>query len=391
MNMNELKRRRETLIKLVGKNNVAYLYSASAKNRNSDVDHPFRQDSNFLYLTGFKEPNSLAVFIPGRGEGEFVMFCKEYSKEKATWDGAVVGLDGVVAEYDADQAFPFDDAEEILKELTGDRPVVEIEEFIHDMRVIKSPYEIFLMRIAADISCQAHRRAILATRPDKCEYEIESEIIHEGFKFGIRECAYPSIVAGGANACVLHYVENKDVLKDGDLLLIDAGLELDGYASDITRTFPVNGKFSEAQKEIYQIVLDSQLATIALIKPGATFDELYKESARIIQEGLEKLGILTGELILRDFYMHGVSHYLGMDVHDVGERGELRVGMALTVEPGIYIPDDLEAVEEKYRGIGIRIEDDIVVTEDGSEVLSHSLIKEIDDIEKLMENNNESI
>jgi Xaa-Pro aminopeptidase len=259
------------------------------------------------------------------------------------------------------------------------------------MRVIKSDYEIYQMRIAADISCQAHRRAILATRPGKYEYEIESEIIHEGFKFGLREMAYPSIVAGGANACTLHYVENKDVLKSGDLLLIDAGVELDGYASDITRTFPVNGKFSEAQRELYQIVLDSQIATIKLIKPGATFDELYKESARIIQEGLEGLGILKGDLTLRDFYMHGVSHYLGLDVHDVGERGELKKGMALTVEPGIYIPADLESVEEKYRGIGIRIEDDIVVTVDGSEVLTHSLVKEIDDIEKLMEERNESI
>jgi Xaa-Pro aminopeptidase len=392
MNINEFKRRRETLLNLVGKNNVAVVYSSSGQTRNSDVEFPFRQDSSFYYLTGFNEPNSVAIFLPGRRLGEFVLFCKEFDKIKAIWEGAMVGVDGAVDNYGADEAYSIDYLEEILPDLLAGRTQIEPDVLINGMRRIKSEYEVSLMRKAAEVSCRAHERAMRATKPGVYEYQVESEIIHEGYQHGLRSMAYPSIVAGGNNACVLHYVENKDVLKDGDLLLIDAGVECDHYASDISRTFPVSGKFSQAQKDLYQLVLDSQLATIELVKPGTPWIDLHNKSVEVIVKGLVELGILKGEVSQliddgahREFYMHGVGHLIGMDVHDVGERGDLLVGMALTVEPGIYIPSDCESVEEKYRGIGIRIEDDIVVTEEGNEVLTHSLVKEIGDIEKLME------
>jgi len=392
MNINEFKRRRETLLNLVGKNNVAVVYSSSGQTRNSDVEFPFRQDSSFYYLTGFNEPNSVAIFLPGRRLGEFVLFCKEFDKIKAIWEGAMAGVDGAVDNYGADEAYSIDYLEEILPDLLAGRTQIEPDELINGMRRIKSEYEVSLMRKAAEVSCRAHERAMRATKPGVYEYQVESEIIHEGYQHGLRSMAYPSIVAGGNNACVLHYVENKDVLKDGDLLLIDAGVECDHYASDISRTFPVSGKFSQAQKDLYQIVLDSQLATIEIVKPGTPWIDLHNKSVEVVVKGLVELGILKGEVSQliddgahREFYMHGVGHLIGMDVHDVGERGDLLVGMALTVEPGIYIPSDCESVEEKYRGIGIRIEDDIVVTEEGNEVLTHSLVKEIGDIEKLME------
>lgn len=397
MNINEFKRRRETLLNLVGKNNVAVVYSSSGQTRNSDVEFPFRQDSSFYYLTGFNEPNSVAVFIPGRKRGEFVLFCKEFDKIKAIWEGAMVGLDGAVKNYGADEAYSIDDLEEILPGLLNGRTQVELEELIHGMRLIKSEYEISLMRKAAEVSCRAHERAMRATKPGVYEYQIESELIHEGYQHGLRSMAYPSIVAGGNNACVLHYVENKEVLKDGDLLLIDAGVECDHYASDISRTFPVSGKFSQAQKDIYQVVLDAQTVTLWAVKPGSLMKVIQDISAVAITEGLVKLGILKGEVsqlvedqAYRKFYMHGFGHMIGMDVHDVGyDRGDplwgLKVGMSLTVEPGIYIPLDCEEVEEKYRGIGVRIEDVIVVNEIGNEVLTQSLVKEIYEIEKLME------
>ncbi len=309
----------------------------------------------------------------------------------------MVGLDGAVDNYGADEAYSIDDLEEILPGLLNGRTQVELEELIHGMRLIKSEYEISLMRKAAEVSCRAHERAMRATKPGVYEYQIESELIHEGYQHGLRSMAYPSIVAGGNNACVLHYVENKEVLKDGDLLLIDAGVECDHYASDISRTFPVSGKFSQAQKDIYQVVLDAQTVTLWAVKPGSLMKVIQDISAVAITEGLVKLGILKGEVsqlvedqAYRKFYMHGFGHMIGMDVHDVGyDRGDplwgLKVGMSLTVEPGIYIPLDCEEVEEKYRGIGVRIEDVIVVNEIGNEVLTQSLVKEIYEIEKLME------
>ncbi|OQK16636.1 Xaa-Pro aminopeptidase [Methyloprofundus sedimenti] len=429
----EFKKRRELLMNQVGKGNIAIIASAVTRIRNRDVDYPFRQDSDFYYLTGFNEADALAVFIPGREQGEYILFCQEFDEKKALWEGAHAGLEGATQDYGADDSFPIDDLNDILPGLLENKhkvfypmgrdsdldhhlmewithirsqtrsgisapgELVSLEYTLHEMRLIKSPAEINLIQKAIDVSAKGHIRAMQQCKAGRYEYQIEGEMIHEFIDNGLRAVAYPSIVAGGENACVLHYTENKAVLKDGDLLLIDAGAECDHYAADITRTFPVNGVFSNEQKLLYQLVLDAQSAAMQEIKVDAPWNKAHEASVEVLTKGLVELGLLTGDvdtLIAEEgyklFYMHRIGHWLGMDVHDVGDykiNDEWRLlepGMVLTIEPGIYIPEDCTSVDEKWRGIGIRIEDDVLVTQQGYQVLSHTIPKTIAEIEAIM-------
>ncbi len=429
----EFKIRRENLMAEIGEGNIAIIASAEIRPRNRDVDFPFRQDSDFYYLTGFNESSALAVFIPGRDKGEYILFCREYDATKALWEGAHAGLDGATLDYGADDSFPIDDLGDILPGLLENKEkvfypmgrdaeldqnlmewitrirkqtrsgaqapgeLVSLEHILHEMRLIKSPYEISLLKRAIDVSVKAHIRAMQCCQAGRYEYQIEGEMIHEFIDNGLRAVAYPSIVAGGINACTLHYTDNHSVLKNGDLLLIDAGAECDHYAADITRTFPVNGVFSPEQKALYQLVLESQYAAIAEVKPNTPWNNSHDVSVKVLTQGLVDLGLLTGdvdELIETEaykiFYMHRIGHWLGMDVHDVGdykinkEWRLLEVGMVLTIEPGLYIPEDCYSVEERWRGIGIRIEDDVLVTASGHEVLTAAAPKTVADIEAIM-------
>lgn len=429
----EFTRRRKLLMNQIGTGNIAIIASADARARNRDVDYPFRQDSDFYYLTGFNEPDALAVFIPGREQGQYILFCREFDEKKALWEGAHAGLDGATREYGADDSFPIDDLGDILPGLLENKhkvfypmgrdpdldhhimewithirsqtrsgvnapgELVSLEHTLHEMRLIKSSEEIKLIQRAVDVSAKAHLRAMRTCSKGRYEYQVEGEIIHEFIDNGLRAVAYPSIVAGGRNACILHYTENKALLNAGDLLLIDAGAECDHYAADITRTFPVNGIFSVEQKLLYQLVLDAQLAAIKEVKPGTPWNHAHDASVKVLTNGLVKLGLLSGnvEKLIEDeaykvFYMHRIGHWLGMDVHDVGDykiNDQWRVlepGMVLTIEPGLYIPPDCSSVAKKWRGIGIRIEDDVLVTKQGHTVLTDAIPKLIDDIENIM-------
>ncbi len=434
MKQSEFKRRRKALMQQVGEGNIALIASASSQTRNRDVEFPFRQDSDFYYLTGFNEANSLAVFIPGREQGEYILFCREFDEKKALWEGAHAGLEGATAHYDADDSFPIDDMDEILPGMLENKSkvfypmgrdseldlqilewisnikkqsrngvnapgeLVLLEHLLHEMRLFKSAAELRLMRKAAEVSCHAHKRVMQQCKAGMYEYQIEAEIVHTFMQQGLRYVAYPSIVAGGKNACILHYVENKDQLKHGDLLLIDAGVECDHYAADITRTFPVSGEFSLAQKQLYQLVLDAQYAAIEQIQPGLPWNQAHDISVKVLTQGLVDLGLLKGRVAklieneaYKQFYMHRIGHWLGMDVHDVGdykldnEWRLLEPGMVLTIEPGLYIPENCQTVETRWRGIGIRIEDDVLVTQQGHEVLTDAVPKEINEIERLMQ------
>lgn len=436
MKQSEFKKRRKQLMQHIGIGNIAIIGSAAIRARNRDVNYPFRQDSDFYYLTGFNEPDSLAVFIPGRKQGEYILFCREFDEKKALWEGAHAGLEGATTHYKADDSFPIDDLDDILPGLLEDKgkvyypigrdsdldhsllewinhirsqsrsgviapgELVSLEHILHEMRLFKSPEELKLMRRAADVSANAHVKAMQKCKPGLYEYQIEAEIIYNFIQDGLRAVAYPSIVAGGKNACVLHYTENADKLKSGDLLLIDAGAECDHYAADITRTFPVSGRFSEPQKLLYQLVLDAQTAAIAQIKPGLPWNLAHDASVEVLTKGLVSLGLLKGKVtkLIKDekykqFYMHRIGHWLGMDVHDVGdykldkEWRLLEPGMVLTVEPGLYIPADCLTVDEQWRGIGIRIEDDVLVTALGHQILTGGVPKTIAEIESLMQAN----
>jgi Xaa-Pro aminopeptidase len=434
MKQSEFKKRRKQLMQHIGKGNIALIASASVRTRNRDVNYPFRQDSDFYYLTGFNEPDSLAVFIPGRKQGEYILFCREFDEKKALWEGAHAGLEGATIHYKADDSFPIDDLDDILPGMLEDKGKVyypigrdsdldhnllvwinhirsqsrtgvtapgelaSLEHILHEMRLFKSPEEIKLMRRAADVSANAHVKAMQKCKPGLYEYQIEAEVIYNFKQSGLRAEAYPSIVAGGKNACVLHYTENSDKLKNGDLLLIDAGAECDHYAADITRTFPVSGRFTEPQKQLYQLVLDAQAAAITQVKPGLPWHMAHDASVEVLTKGLVSLGLLKGKVSklikeekYKQFYMHRIGHWLGMDVHDVGdykldkEWRLLEPGMVLTIEPGLYIPADCQTVDEQWRGIGIRIEDDVLVTAEGHEVLTCGAPKTIAEIESLMQ------
>lgn len=430
---NEFRQRRKQLAKRMKKRSVAVIASAPAGIRNRDVEYPYRQDSDFHYLTGFGEPESVAVLAPGREQGEFVLFCREFDQLKAIWTGKHAGLDGARELFGADQANPIERFGEMLPDLlegrervyysvgrndalddqvraavnalrdkarAGCKPpsqFIDLDGLLHEMRLFKTPAEIGLMREAAEVSAGAHARAMRACRPGIFEYQIEAELIHEFTRHGLRSPAYPSIVAGGENACVLHYTENSALLRDGDLLLIDAGAELQNYASDITRTFPVNGRFSEPQRLVYELVLEAQLAAIKQVSPGKRWNDPHEAAVRVLTRGLVKLGLLKGRVakLIEDeaykgYFMHRTGHWLGMDVHDVGDYkvdGEWRMlepGMVLTVEPGLYISPSCREVDPKWRGIGVRIEDDVLVTDTGCEVLSAGVPKTVAEIESIM-------
>ncbi len=428
----EFARRRRQLMRMMGKDSIAIIPTSSEQLRNRDVEFPFRADSDFYYLTGFDEPEAVAVLVPGRQHGEYLLFCRERDAEMETWTGRRAGTEGAVELFDADDAFPIGDIGEILPGLMEDREqvfytmgsrpefdkqvmewvnriregsrrgartpdrFVALEHLLHDMRLYKSPAEVRAMRKAAKVACSAHRRAMQTCRPGRHEYQVEAELLHE-FRTAGMVPAYPSIVGGGANGCVLHYTANTDQLQDGDLLLIDAGAEYDCYASDVTRTFPVSGRFSAAQRALYQVVLDAQLAAIEQVRPGNHWNDPHEAAVKVLTRGLVRLGILKGrtaELIRKDayrrFYMHRTGHWLGMDVHDVGDYkvGDawrvLEPGMVLTVEPGLYIPAGSKGVARKWWNLGIRIEDDVLVTKDGPAVLTDAAPKAIADIEALM-------
>ncbi|WP_312841947.1 Xaa-Pro aminopeptidase [Stutzerimonas nitrititolerans] len=429
----EYARRRQSLMARMEPNSIAILPAAPMYIRNRDVEHVYRQDSDFQYLSGFPEPEAVIALIPGREHGEYVLFCRERDPERELWDGLRAGQDGAIAHYGADDAFPIGDIDDILPGLiegrervyyaigtneTFDHQLMEwikmirskarqgaqppsefvaLDHLLHDMRLYKSANEVKVMRHAAEISARAHVNAMRASRAGLHEYHLEAELDYEFRKGGAKMPAYGSIVAAGKNACILHYRENDAALEDGDLVLIDAGCEIDCYASDITRTFPVNGKFSPEQKAIYELVLAANEEAFKHIAPGKHWNEAHEATVRVITAGLVELGLLEGdveELIAAEahkaFYMHRAGHWLGLDVHDVGDYkigGEWRVlepGMAMTVEPGIYIAADNQDVARKWRGIGVRIEDDVVVTKTGCEILTSGVPKAVAEIEALM-------
>ncbi len=432
MNKKEFARRRQQLMDIMGSNSIAVLPNAEVATRNRDVDYLYRSDSNFHYVSGFDEPESVIVIVPGRPHGEYLLFCRERDLEKEIWDGYRSGQEGAVETYGADDSYPISDLDDILPGLLegrekvyytmGNLPafdqrmvgwlnhlksasrqgkhspteIIELDHCLNELRLFKSSPEIKAMRHAAEISAQAHIRAMQFTQSGKWEYQVEAELIHEFMKHDCRSSAYPSIVGGGENGCILHYIENNHRLKNKDLLLIDAGAEYQYYAADITRTFPVSGKFTASQKILYNIVLDAQKAAIAEVKPGNHWNQPHEAAVRVLTEGLLEIGLLKGKLETlieeehyRDFYMHRTGHWLGMDVHDVGDYkvgGEWRVlepGMVLTVEPGLYIRDP-ENIAKKWHFTGIRIEDDVLVTKSGHDVLSKAAPKEVDEIEALM-------
>lgn len=429
----EYARRRKTLMAQMEPNSIAILPAAPVFIRNRDVEHVYRQDSDFQYLSGFPEPEAVIALIPGREHGEYVLFCRERDPERELWDGLRAGQEGAISRFGADDAFPIGDIDDILPGLiegrervyyavgtnpefdrhlmewvnvirskarqgaTPPKEFVALNHLLHDLRLYKSAGEVKVMREAAQISARAHVRAMQASRAGLYEYHLEAELDYEFRKGGAKMPAYGSIVAAGRNACILHYRENDALLKDGDVVLIDAGCEIDCYASDITRTFPVSGKFSPEQRAIYEIVLAANMEAFKHIAPGRHWNEAHEATVRVITAGLVELGLLKGnvdELIAAEaykpFYMHRAGHWLGMDVHDVGEYkvgGEwrvLEVGMAMTVEPGIYIAVDNQSVAKKWRGIGVRIEDDVVVTKTGCEILTGDVPKAVDEIEALM-------
>ncbi len=433
MNRKEFSKRRIHLLPLLGEGSIAVLPAASPTVRNRDVEHVYRPDSDFYYLTGFPEPEAVLVLIPGRKQGQSVLFCRESDPLMEVWNGRRAGLDGAVEQFGVDDAFPIADIDEILPGLMENKErvfyamgshrdldqrmigwlkevrkksrqgvqapgeFVSLEHLLHEMRLFKSKAEIEAMKQAARISAEAHSRAMQRCRPGLYEYQIEAEIMHHFMDNGCRHAAYPSIVGGGANGCILHYTENDAQLVDGELLLIDAGAEFEGYAADITRTFPVNGVFNAEQRALYEVVLEAQYAAIAAVKPGNHWNDPHDAAVKVLTKGLIKLGILSGTLAklikeeaYRPFYMHRTGHWIGMDVHDVGEYklgGQWRLlepGMVLTVEPGLYIAAGSKGVDKRWWNIGIRIEDDLLVTRTGHEVLSAGVPKEVADIEALM-------
>ncbi|MEZ5500349.1 MAG: aminopeptidase P N-terminal domain-containing protein [Steroidobacteraceae bacterium] len=428
----EYARRRAQLMRSMGPGSIAVVPSAPLQMRNSDVEHRYRQDSDFHYLTGFGEPEAVAVLVPKRRAAEYILFVRDRDPQRETWDGLRAGPAGAVRDFGADDAFPIGDIDEILPGLLENRDkvfyamgvnwqfeqrllgwinglrahgrydrhapaeVVALQHLLHDMRLTKSRAEIAQMREAAAIGCRAHQRAMRAARAGRYEYQIAAELLHE-FHLAGAELSYQPIVAGGRNACILHYHENRAPLVSGELLLVDAGCEYRYYASDITRTYPVNGRFSPVQRAVYEVVLAANQAAIDKVRPGNHWNEPHDAAVRVLTEGLVKLGVLKGkpgQLVKSDayrkFYMHRTGHWLGMDVHDVGDYklGDawrvLEPGMALTIEPGLYFPKGMRGLPRGLAGTGIRIEDDVIVGTSGPEVLTETAPKSVKAIEKLM-------
>ncbi|MDN3522897.1 Xaa-Pro aminopeptidase [Halomonas ramblicola] len=427
----EYRARRRALMEALPADGAVLLPGAALVTRSRDSEFPFRQDSDFHYLTGFPEPDALLLLLPGRAEGEAVLFCQDRDPALEAWTGIRLGAEGAVREHGVDQAFenaerdarlaelldgrrtlylPLDSAEAMTlaesvratlgaRVRRGARPpeaFADVASLLHEARLVKSEAELALLRHAAEISARAHVRAMRAARPGLAEYHLQAELEHEFRWQGGSGPAYASIVGGGPNACVLHYIENRDPLKQGELVLIDAGAEFDLYAGDITRTFPVDGRFTDPQRALYEVVLGVQERAVAAVAPGMTLAEIHAGVVRGLTEGLIGLGLLEGEVQARiddesykRFYLHSTSHWLGLDVHDVGgyrrdgEPRPLVPGMVLTVEPGLYVPAD-DDIPEAFRGIGIRIEDDVAVTAEGHEVLTAGVPKRVAGIEALM-------
>ncbi|MDB9511952.1 aminopeptidase P N-terminal domain-containing protein [Kamptonema animale CS-326] len=435
INPAEYRQRREQLMAKIG-SGTAVFRSAPMAVMHNDVEYAYRQDSDFLYLTGFNEASAVAVFAPHHEEHKFVLFVQPKDPEKETWHGYRAGVEGAKEIYGADEAYPINELDEKLpqylekaeriyyhlgrdrvfnetllkhwqrlmatypKRGTGPTAIEDSNIILHPMRLVKSETELALMRKAADISVEAHNHAMQFAKPGRYEYEIQAEIEHIFRLRGGNGPAYPSIVASGRNSCILHYIENNRQLQEGDLLLIDAGCAYDYYNADITRTFPVGGKFTPEQKTIYELVLEAQLQAIAEVKPGNPYSKVHETAVRVLVQGLMDLGLLCGDIeeIIKEekykpFYMHRTGHWLGLDVHDVGvyQYGEnpqlLQPGQVLTVEPGIYISPEIKPVEgqpevdRKWRGIGIRIEDDVLVTLDGHQVLTAAVPKSVESLE----------
>ncbi|HYR77372.1 MAG TPA: Xaa-Pro aminopeptidase [Pyrinomonadaceae bacterium] len=428
-------------IRRIDKNSIAIVPAAREAVRSHDTNYRYRQNSDFFYLTGFEEPDAIAVIAPSR-EKKFTLFVRPRDPEREIWDGYRAGVDGAVRDYSADEAFPVSEFDEKLPELldgpailyyafghstpemdqkiirqltlmreTNRKPlepprtIIDPTSIIHEMRVLKSDKEVEIMQRAADIAAEAHVEAMKAVRPGMKEYEVEALIESIFRRHGSAGPSYTSIIGSGANATVLHYITNMDTLREGDLLLVDAGAEYKGYASDITRTFPINGHFTQAQRDIYDLVLETQMSCIDMVRPGVRLEDLKTHSVEMLTEGMVRLGLLKGdprklieEKKFMQFYMHNLGHFLGIDVHDAGRyyfNGESRPaepGMVMTIEPGLYISPDTtnipegfnKEVPEKYLGIGVRIEDDVLVTENGARVLTNKVPKDPAEIEALM-------
>ncbi|MEG3109259.1 MULTISPECIES: Xaa-Pro aminopeptidase [unclassified Pantoea] len=433
ISLETFQQRRQALLAKMAPGSAALIFAAPEVTRSNDTEYPFRQNSDFWYFTGFNEPQALLVLIKSNEtHNHSVLFNRVRDLTAEVWFGRRLGQDAAPAKLAVDRALPWDDIGDQLhlllngldvvyhaqgeyaesdtlvfnaleklrrgfrQNLSAPATVTDWRPWVHEMRLFKSPDEIEILRRAGKISALAHTRAMEKCRPGMFEYQLEGEILHEFSRHGARFPSYNTIVGSGENGCILHYTENESELRDGDLVLIDAGCEFHGYAGDITRTFPINGKFSQPQREIYDIVLASLYTALSLFRPGISIREVNDEVVRIMITGLVELGVLQGDvdaLIAEDahrqFYMHGLSHWMGLDVHDVGHYGTpsrdriLEPGMVLTIEPGLYIAPDAD-VPAEYRGIGIRIEDDIVITETGNENLTDSVVKDPEAIEALM-------
>lgn len=428
----EFARRRKQLMRMADDDAILILPAAPERIRSKDTHYPYRQDSDFWYLSGFAEPEAVLVLVPGRKHGESLLFCRERDADKEAWDGPRAGPEGAIDAFGMDDAYPISDLDDILPGLLEGRSRVyyhfgrdtefdlkligwvnrvraqvrqgaqppheflELGHFLHELRLFKSPAEIRLMERSADIACRAQVAAMRATRVGAFEYEVEAAL-QQAYRANNAVAAYEPIVGGGANGCVLHYRANNARLNDGDLLLVDAGAEYGLYASDITRTWPVNGHYSKEQRVLYEIVLDAQRAALAEARPGRPWIAGHEAAVRVLTEGMLSLGLLKGTLKqnlasgdYRRFYMHKTGHWLGLDVHDVGEYKlagdfrELEPGMAFTIEPGLYIAPGSKGVPAKFQGIGIRIEDDVLITKDGNRVLTDGVPREVDAIEAVM-------
>jgi Xaa-Pro aminopeptidase len=426
--------RRDLLADKVLEDSAIIVSAASVKSRISDTEYSYRQDSNFYYLSGYEEPESLILIRPNQDKERFIIFCRDRDPLREQWDGFRTGQEGVIQDYGADAAYSINSIDEIMPKLlegakniyfsmsapcgvdakisswvedirkntrSGAEPpqnLLSLDSILHEMRLIKESDEMDLMKQAANITTEAHIRAMQSVRPGMYEYQLEAEYLYAFNKNGARSPAYNSIVGGGNNSCILHYVENNAELQDGDLVLVDAGCEYQYYASDVTRTFPVNGKFSPEQREIYSIVLEAHKQSMEQAKPGNKWNLMHEKSVEVIVEGLLSIGLLQGsrdEIIDKGeyskFYMHRIGHWLGMDVHDVGSYKQdgdwrpLEEGMVMTVEPGIYILDSMEGVDDKWKGIGVRIEDDIAITESGFEILTPDVPRTIEEVEQTVQ------
>ena len=431
---NNFSERRSTLANKVLDDSAIIIASASVKSRISDTDYAYRQDSNFYYLSGYEEPESLILIRPNHDNEKFIIFCRDRDPLREQWDGFRTGQEGAISEYGADASYSINSVDQLMPELlkgskniyfsmsspcgidskinhwsedirknmrAGAEPpdnLLSLDCILHEMRLIKEDHELDIMKHAADITTEAHIRAMQAVTPGMFEYQLEAEYLYAFNKNGARSPAYNSIVGGGNNSCILHYVENNAELKDGDLVLVDAGCEYQYYASDVTRTFPVNGKFSPEQKEIYTIVLEAHKQSIEQAQPGNKWNLMHEKSVEVLVEGLLSLGLLNGSKeeniekgLYSKFYMHRIGHWLGMDVHDVGaykkdgDWRELEKGMVMTIEPGIYILDSLEDVDDKWKGIGVRIEDNIVINDSGNEFLTPDVPRTIEEVEQTVQ------